>query len=610
MTTKSSRMNQSLRGDFHIYLRVLVHAKRYLPHIIVIFLISLLASPLALLSPVPLKIAVDSVISDQPLPGFLQPIVPDSVSTSSTDLLVFAAAMVVVIAILNEIQSQSSSMLRRYTGEKLVMGIRAKLFRHAQRLSLSHHDSTGATNFTYRIQYDAPAFESISVDGVIPFFTSGVTLVSMLYVTLSLDLELGLYAIAIGPPLILVAQLSRRTLRTQSRDVKNLESSALSMAQEALAAIRVVKAFGQEDYEENRFVNRYSQSMRSRLKLLLVSNFFSVLTTLVTSAGTAGVLFIGASHVRSGTLTLGEFLLVMTYLSQLYGPLRNISKKAAGMQSSLASAERVFAVLDEAPDVLDRPDARSLERAGGSVSFRNVTFGYVPERPVLKEVSFQVPPGARVGISGATGAGKTTLMSLLMRFYDPDEGAILVDGTDIREYRLADLRNQFAVVLQEPILFSSSIGENIAYARPEATGEEIVAAAKAASIHDFILTLPDGYDTLVGERGQLLSGGERQRISLARAFLKDAPMLILDEPTSSVDMKTEAAIMEAMQRLMEGRTSFMIAHRLSTLDACDVRLLLEEGTLVEPAADGRDGEQPAKSVGPVPKWISSLRRRS
>ena len=579
--SKSRRETQSLAGDFRIYLRVLIYARRYWLNILIIFLISLLATPLALLSPLPLKIAVDSVVGEQALPEFLQSYVPSSVTGDDTALLALAAAMVVALALLNQFQDLSSTMLRRYTGEKLVMEMRARLFRHAQRLSIARHDAAGASSFTYRIQYDAPAVENISVDGVIPFFTSMVTLGSMLYVTLRLDLELGLYAIAIGPLLILVAQLSRRSLRTQSRDVKNLESSALSMAQEVLSSIRVVKAFGQEEREESRFVSRYSESMRSRLKLLVVSNFFSILTALVTSVGTAGVLFIGASHVRSGSLTPGEFLLVMSYLSQLYSPLRSISKKAAGMQSSLAGAERVFAILDEAPDVVDRPDAKPLERATGAMSFRNVTFGYVRERPVLNGISFLVAPGERVGISGETGSGKTTLMSLIMRFYDPDEGEIVLDGTDIRDYRLSDLRNQFSVVLQEPILFSASIGENIAYARPDATPEEVINAARAASIHDFIMTLPEQYDTLVGERGQLLSGGERQRISLARAFLKNAPILILDEPTSSVDMKTEAAIMGAMERLMAGRTSFMIAHRLSTLDICDVRLALEGGVLTD-----------------------------
>ncbi len=251
------------------------------------------------------------------------------------------------------------------------------------------------------------------------------------------------------------------------------------------------------------------------------------------------------------------------------------------MQSQLASAERAFSLLDEQPDVAERPNARPLSCASGTVAFRNISFDYAKDRPALRNISFEIGPGTRLGITGRTGAGKTTLMSLLTRFYDPTEGQILLDGIDLRDYKLADLRHQFGIVLQEPVLFSTSIAENIAYARPDASDEEIVAAAKAADAHEFIIRLPQGYETQVGERGMQLSGGERQRISLARAFLKDAPILILDEPTSSVDVKTEAVIMEALERLMHGRTTFMIAHRLSTLQNCDRLLVLEHGRLVE-----------------------------
>jgi len=274
--------------------------------------------------------------------------------------------------------------------------------------------------------------------------------------------------------------------------------------------------------------------------------------------------------------------MVLGYLGQLYDPLKTISRKAAGIQSYLASAERVFTLLDEPFDVPERVNARSLTRARGAVAFREVSFAYDGERggAVLRDVSFDLPAGARVAVAGATGAGKSTLVNLLTRFYDPTAGAILLDGVDLREYRVADLRNQFAIVLQEPLLFSTTIGENIAYGRPGASAAEIAAAAAAAGAHDFIVRLPRGYDTPVGERGLQLSGGERQRVALARAFLKDAPLLILDEPTSAVDAKTEAAILDAMDRLMEGRTAFLITHRERALAGCDLRLQLERGLLL------------------------------
>ena len=261
----------------------------------------------------------------------------------------------------------------------------------------------------------------------------------------------------------------------------------------------------------------------------------------------------------------------------MYGPLKTLSRKVASIQGHLASLDRAFALLDEATEVPERAGARALARAIGSVTFQDVTFGYTPERAILQDISFELSAGTRLGISGTTGAGKTTLVNLLTRFYDPIEGQILLDGVDLRDYRLVDLRNQFAIVLQDPVLFSTTIGENIAYARPTASHADVEASARAANAHSFIADLPDGYDTMVGERGMRLSGGERQRISLARAFLKDAPILILDEPTSSVDTTTESLIMDAMERLMKGRTALMIAHRLSTLEHSDMRLHVEEG---------------------------------
>jgi ATP-binding cassette, subfamily B, bacterial len=353
------------------------------------------------------------------------------------------------------------------------------------------------------------------------------------------------------------------------------------VVQEVLGAARVVKAFGQEDREEARFMQRSNQGMWARMRLALIEGCFGIVVAIITAAGTAGVVLIGVSAIQSHTLTRGDLVLVLSYLAQLYAPLKTMSKKMASMQSHLAGAERAFALLDEAADVIERPNARPLKRATGRMAFRNVSFYYIPERPILRSISFEIAPGTCVGIAGTTGAGKTTMVNLLTRFYDPTSGEILLDGIDLRDYKLADLRNQFALVLQEPVLFSSSIGENIAYALPGATEDQIIKAAIAANVHGFISHLPAGYNTLVGERGMCLSGGERQRISLARAFLKDAPILILDEPTSSVDVKTETAIVEAMERLMEGRTTFIIAHRLSTLQHCDRILRLERGQLVD-----------------------------
>jgi ATP-binding cassette subfamily B protein len=579
-------------SDAAMYRRVLREARPYWKHIFGIWVISLVATPLALLLPLPLNIAVDSVIGDEPLPDFLETILPSPIQGSTNALLIFSVVLLVVVEISSQLQSMAQGLMRTYTSERLTLQFRAQLFRQAQRLSLAYHDREGTADANYRIQSDAASVSSVAVDGVIPFVTAGFTFVAMLVIIANIELTLALIALVYAPVLVLLTWAYRRRLRARHREVKALESSALSVVQEVLTSVRVVKAFGQEDREESRFANRASEGMRARLRVAVIDGSFWVAIALVTALGTGSVMYVGFLSVESGSMTLGSLLLIMGYLAELYSPMSKISRQVATLQSGFASAERVFSLLDQAPDVVDRPGARSLRRAAGEVEFRDVSFSYNESTPVLEHVSFQAGPGERIGISGRTGAGKTTLASLLTRFYDPTAGAIFLDGVDLCDYRLADLRNQFAIVLQEPVLFSTTIGENIVYGWPEASYAEMVSAAQAADIHRFIATLPDGYDTPVGERGMTLSGGERQRISLARAFLKDAPILILDEPTSSVDLKTEATIVEAMERLMAGRTTFMIAHRLSTLESCSVQLrvsdhrvaVVHESTDIAPAA--------------------------
>jgi ATP-binding cassette subfamily B protein len=558
--------------DGQIYRRLLSQARPFWWHIAGIFFVSLAATPIALLTPLPLKIAVDSVIATHPPPGFL------AWAGSGTTLLIAVVVFFVCISFLDQVQQLAGSLLGTYTGEKLQLAFRARLFRHVQRLSLGYHDSAGTADSVYRIQYDASSIQWISVYGITPFLTSGLTLVGMITITGLIDWELALIALAVTPILFGLTFTSRRTLRRGWKETKRLESSALSVVQEVLTGLRVVKAFSQEDREHDRFLTASGAGMRARIRLAVYEGGFSLGVGLTTALGTAAVLFVGVQNVRSGRLTLGSLLLVLSYLAQLYVPLTAISRSINSLQSSLASAERALFLLDRDPDVQEKPHATPLKRATGAVTFEDVWFAYDAE-PVLRGVSFEVEPGARVGITGATGAGKTTLVNLLTRFYDPTAGRILLDGLDLREFRVADLRNQFGIVLQEPVLFSTTIAENIAYARPDAGESDIIEAARAAGAHGFISALPDAYATVVGERGMRLSGGERQRVSLARAFLKDAPILILDEPTSSVDTETEATIMEAMNRLMSGRTAIMIAHRLSTLEGCSLRLHVSDGTV-------------------------------
>jgi ATP-binding cassette subfamily B protein len=571
--------------DFRVYRRLVRQARPYWPHLACVFLLSMLAAPLALLSPLPVKIAVDSVIGSHTPPAFLRAWLPAALFHSTTSTLVTAAVLLVLTTLLLYVQSLSCWILQTYTGEKLVLEFRAELFRHVQRLSLSYHDKRGTTDSTYRIQYDAACIQNVLVSGGLPLLTAGATLIGMIAVTISLDWQLALIALAVCPVLFSFTYFFGSHLRRQWRQVKEFESSAMSVVQEALGALRVVKAFGREQHEQERFLRRSQERLRNQVHVAYVQGRFDLFVGMTIAIGSAATLAVGVQHVRAGLLTMGNLLVVMAYLAQIYEPLKTISKKLGDLQNGLASADRAFALLDELPEVVERPCARSVTRAAGKTAFRSVSFAYPNGPTVLHNISLTVEPGTRVGIAGRTGAGKSTLMSLLMRFYDPSEGAILLDDVDLRDYRLVDLRQQFAMVLQDPVLFSATIAENIAYASPSATQDQIVQAAKLANAHDFITALPDGYQTEVGERGMRLSGGERQRISLARAFLKDAPLLILDEPTSSVDVSTEAAIMDAMRRLMHGRTTFMIAHRLSTLENCDLRLEVEAGRITVRAVE-------------------------
>ena len=567
-------------SDFALYRRLLRESRAFWPHIGALFILSVLAAPLTLLTPLPLKVVVDSILGAQPLPGWLLAVLPVGVERTGMAALLAVAVFLVVLALIKQLLDLVFNVLRSYAGEKLVLAFRAKLFRHSQRLSLSYHDTVGTSDSTYRIQYDAPTIQWVTIDAFIPLLSSLLTLVAMIAVMARINGQLALVALTIAPILYGISQVYARRLKLRWREAKDLESATLSIVQEVLSSVRVVKAFAQEDREEQRYVTHARRSLREQIRLSLVGGSFGLVVAVCLAVGTAAVLFLGARQVQAGRMSLGDLILVMSYLAMLYTPLQTVSKSAASLQASLVSAERVFELLDQAPEVLERPNARPISRARGEVAFENVSFAYNPERPALQGITFAVPAGARVGIAGTTGAGKSTLVSLLLRLYDPASGRILLDGTDLREFRVRDLRNQFAIVLQDTLLFSCSLAENIAYARPEASEKEIIAAAQAANAHDFITRLPEGYKTEAGERGVQLSGGERQRISLARAFLKDAPILILDEPTSAVDTKTETMIMDAMKRLMHGRTTFMIAHRLSTLDVCDVRLQLEHGKLV------------------------------
>ena len=562
-----------------IYGRLLIEAKPYWAAIAGYFLLGLLEIPLALLLPLPIKIEVDSVLGSHPLPWFLAPLIPAGSQGSITFLLIFPAALLIAIALLNQVQTLTKMVLYTYIGEKLVLHFRAKLFLHMERLSLAYHDRRSSSESVYRLQNDASALSSVILDGLVPFSAAALTVVAILCVTARIDRQLVLIAIGVSLVIMWATRWWTGRLRDSWHRSKQMDSSAISLVQEVLGSLRVVKAFGGETQEQERFVLQSGKGVGLRIAVSYRAGVFKLIVGLTIAVGMALALFIGGLHVRSNRITLGDLVIVMAYLAQLYTPLAMTTNKIGALQSALASIERAFSVFGEPAEVIERPDARALARAKGSVIFQHVSFGHRDNSPVLDNVSFEVAAGSSVGIVGKTGAGKTTLVNLLSRFYDPTAGHVLLDGVDIREYKLADLRNQFGLVPQDPVLFSRTIADNIAYTSADAAENDIIEAAKAANAHDFIMKLPDGYRTVVGERGATLSGGERQRVALARAFLKNAPILILDEPTTSIDLKTEALIMEATQRLIRGRTAFIIAHRLSTVKNCDILLTIEHGSV-------------------------------
>jgi len=543
--------------------------------ILALLVISLLAVPIALIFPLPIKLLVDSVLGSQPLPGYLTIFVGSQVSKSLAISL--AISILLGAAVMTYLQNLVNVWYSNKVGNRMTLDVRARLFRQMQRLSIAYHDTMGASDSAYRTLNDAPMLRSFGIDNIIPLATSILTLAAMILVMVYLDWQLALIALLVSPLMFLLTLAFRPRIRAGWRKYRASESAAMEVAQESLSASRLVKSYGQEERKNQQLVSHYSASLSAQLKVQVDSAFYSLLVGVVTAAGLAAVLYIGIGHVQAGILTLGSLLVVNYYVTQLYTPLRNVGASILDIQMSLTGVERYRAVLDEKPDVPESPNALSLARAKGQITFRKVSFEYTKDHPVLQEVSFSLPSGSCLGVVGPTGSGKTTLSTLMLRLFDPTEGSIILDDIDLRDYKLADLRNQYAVVHQETVLFSTTVAENIRFARPNATIDEVIAAATTAKAHDFITSLPNGYDTLVGERGMKLSGGERQRISLARAFLKNAPILILDEPTSSLDVHTESAILDTIQELMKDRTTLMIAHRPSTLRNCSMILMIENG---------------------------------
>jgi ATP-binding cassette, subfamily B, bacterial len=530
----------------------------------------------ALLAPWPLAILIDTVLGDKPLPSFLGPLH----GIDTTVMLVIAVLFGFLVTALEHAVAVGDNYVNTKLDQRMVLDFRSDLFRHAQGLSLAFHDQARTGNLMYQINNQASSLGAITVS-IPPLAQSVLTLAGMFYVTFRIDPQLALLSLTIVPFVYYSAAYYAKRIEPRLYQVRSMEGESLSIVHEAMSMLRVIVAFGRESHEYGRFREQAESTVDARVKLTVRQTLFSLAVSLITAAGTALVLGVGAWHVLQGQLTVGELLVVMGYIAAVYQPLEQISHTLGSLQEQFIGLRGALDLLEIKPEVTEHPEAVTLRNVRGEVVFDSVCFSY-PERPeALKGVSFRAEAGQRIAIVGATGAGKSTLVSLVSRFYDPQQGAVRLDGIDIRQVTLKSLRDLVSIVLQEPLLFSGSILENIRYGRLGASRSEVEEAAQAANAHDFILRLPDGYETVLGERGSRISGGERQRICVARAFLKDAPILILDEPTSSVDSKTEAVILEALERLMLGRTSFLIAHRLSTVRNADLIVVLSHGEVAE-----------------------------
>ncbi len=533
---------------------------------------------LGLAEPWPLAVILSTVLSEQNTTGILATIFGED-PTFWVVLVSMVVLRFLIIAVGNAF-TVLSHYLGSTTEQNMVMDLRSDLFRHVQRLSFTFHDQRQTGALMSQINIQAASVGNI-VMVIPPIVEACLTLVGMLVISLLIDWELALLALAVVPLLYWSFGVYGSRIVPRLRKVQELEWRSLSIVHEAMAMLRVIVSFGREDYEHQRFREQGKTAVDERVKLTVSQSMYTLFVQTATAAGTSLVLGIGAWHVQQGKITIGELIVLMTYIASVYQPLEQISTTVGMIHEELVQFNASLDLLDMDPDVMEKPDAIDLGRSRGHVALRGVDFAYKGRQETLADVSLEAMPGERVAIVGHTGAGKSTLMSLLVRFYDPASGAITIDGVDLRDLKLSSLREQISVVLQEPLLFSGTIEENIRYGRLESSREEIVEAARAANAHDFIEGLPQGYATVLGERGAHISGGERQRICVARAFLKDAPILILDEPTSSIDSKTEGVILDALDDLMEGRTSFMIAHRLSTVRHADQIVVLDQGHVVE-----------------------------
>jgi subfamily B ATP-binding cassette protein MsbA len=534
-----------------------------------------------LLEPWPLKIVFDYVFGAKHMPSWMSRVLSATFGLDKVSILHFAVLAVIVIAVVGALSAYAEKYLTTSVGQWVMHDLRRVLYHHIQRLSLAYHDRKPTGDLISTVTADIDAIQDFISQALLGIVVNVLTLVGMLLVMFYLNWRFTLIALSITPFLFAVVYIYTRRIKQASRALRKKEGEVVSVVAEVLSSMRVVKAFAREDYEEARLSQQSLENVEVALRARSLKAKLSPAVQIIVAIGTCLVLWYGVNLVLSGQMTAGSLLVFLLYLGKMYKPMRDLSKMTDTMSKAAVGYERIHEVIETEREIRNAPGAKAAPHFKGEIEFDHVHFAYDKGYVTLRDINLKVEPGQLAALVGPTGAGKTTIVNLIGRSYDPQKGIVKIDGQDVRSYKLKSLRRQISFVLQDTILFRAPVWQNIAYGRPEASREEILRAAELANADEFIRNMPQQYDTMIGEKGVNLSGGQRQRIAIARAIIRDAPILILDEPTSALDAKSEELVFEALGRLMAGRTTIVIAHRLATVRRADVIFVIDNGTVVE-----------------------------
>lgn len=566
-----------------LYIRVFRYFKQFLWQTLFSLFLMTLGVAFNLLKPWPFKYIVDDVL---PLSAHGNNASSFFIhhwlgwASPTMQILLLSGALVAITLLASSVNLLSNIILIKI-GLKGTLKLRTDLYSCLQALPLKYHDNRRSSDSSYRVAYDSQSIQTMYNKGFSTIFTEVVTLVAAFTLMVRMDWRLTLISFVVLPLVMFGIRFYSEKIRRASTLIQEQESNLLATTQEGLSSVRMIRSFGRESFEVNQFLRAATQSLEANFKMNITSTQSALVVGTLMALGTALMYAMGALQVLHGKLTLGDLLVFASYLVMLYTPIEQLTYTAWSLEGAAAGAQRCFEVLDEHEETEDHPNATALQQVTGEITFKNVSFAYNPVKPILKNINLVIPPGETVAFVGSTGTGKSTLLSLIPRFYDPCEGTVSIDGHNLRDITKASLRAQIGMVFQETVLFSSTIKENIAYGREGATEAEIIEAAKRAQAYDFIMAMPQGFDTPVGERGGHLSVGQRQRLGIARAFLKNAPILLLDEPTSALDPATEKEIMETIFELMKGRTTLIITHRIATIHRLKHIVVLQEGKIAQ-----------------------------